>query len=184
MTYEQVAFDEMNTLADGELTEMTALAGVLFSNATMASKKSLIIPLDEQLMGHFVFFTIDCKTGVAKIFDTLNDSFSNSQCFLSIQCKRFFNFLIQSRTYNFSNMHGRIRSTRDVDYYPTKYNQLFLECGVLACFNLILYYNHSLEFLRSYTLQTPYQTTVSKIKSLIIYILLNRKLPKLAYCQE
>ena len=98
MTYEQVAFDEMNTLADGELTEMTALAGVLFSNATMASKKSLIIPLDEQLLGHFVFFTIDCKTGVATIFDTLNDSFSNSECFSSIQCKRFFNFLIQSRT--------------------------------------------------------------------------------------
>ena len=114
----------------------------------------------------------------------MSDSFANSHYFSRVQCKRFFDFLIQSRTFNHSTEQPRIRTVRDMEYSSTAYSQQGLECGILACFNLILFYNQSAEFLKSYKLQNPYPTSVSNIKTLIVYILLNRKLPNFAYKLE
>ena len=184
-TWWEVAINEMNSISDGKFLDIPTIAGVMFSNPDMAQEKTLKIPLTpNEAMGHFVFFTLDCKSGITQIFDTMSDSFANSHYFSRVQCKRFFDFLIQSRTFNFTTGQPRIRTVRDMEYSSTSFSQQGLECGVLACFNLVLFYNQSADFLKLYKLQNPYATSISNIKTLLIYILLNRKLPDYAYKLE
>ena len=181
---QEITYEDLNALCDGDLSEINSVAGIFYSNPDLAKRKTFTIPWGRQKMGHFVFFTIDCQKSQAKIFDTYNDDFSNSEYFSRIQCSRFFSFFIQAKTYSFIDGKSRVRSIRNIDYEKTKFTQQGNECGVLACFNLVLFYDQTHDFIKLYSLDSPYATTIANIKTLIIYILLNQKLPAQTYSLE
>ena len=145
----------------------TRIDTVLFSNTSMAIKNSLVHEATQK-SSHFVYVSMDLKTGVLKVFDTLGLNSISESAFLSEKAlKAVYKSILISQT-----NHRTIK----LSYIGTNFTQQGKTCGYLSVFNSIVALKYGIESVELYKF-AHFRSSFLKMKELLAFIDITNTLP-------